>query len=310
MAPPITEADVTFVHPVERDGRTWWPAAGYNGGIIFSAEQPLQQPAGGSGEPVAAQFDQQFWLWDAGAGQWKHLWSNQGTRHESVIDVDRDWALSLLYRNNPGDDWTLRLHHLQTGETRDVASLDPAATGVDSMGASTPAIGDGVVGYSHKVSARADQLVERLDLYDIASSHTTTVVEAPAQGWPVVVNANPSIGAGRLAWVRRAPGGATTGSPSGPASGKRETVPSTGDETWLRLMADGAHVIGQSRMPADSTKPRDLYARDLATGETVRYLNAVVWGVVAYEKDVSWWGAGAPADPRGYYDPSTTWSTC
>ncbi|HEX6031670.1 MAG TPA: hypothetical protein VFY90_09560 [Tepidiformaceae bacterium] len=306
IAPPITEADVTFTHPVEQDGRTWWPAAGYNGGIIFSAEQALPQPPGGSGAPVAAQFDQQFWLWDSGGGQWTPLWSNQGDRHESLIDVDRDWALSLLYRNNPGDDWTLRLHHLQTGETRDIVSLHPAATGIDSMGASMPAIGEGMVAYTHKVPAGADQLVERLELYNIASAITTIVIEEPAQGWPVVVNANPSIGAGRLAWVRRATGGATTELVlQDLASGKRETVPSTGDETWVRLMADGAHVIGQSRMPADSTKPRDLFARDLATGDTVKYLNAVVWGVVAYDKEVSWWGAGAPGDPRGYYDPST-----
>jgi hypothetical protein len=299
IGPEITREDITASMPVMRDGRRWFVVAGRGDEVLVSAERDVPPVPG---EPIPqgrARYDQQFWLWNPAIDEWRLAWTNGSDRSESVHGVDGDWALGYLYKNHPGHMWTLRLHNLVSGEEREVASLHPAANGVDS--ASGAAIGSGHVAFMRKLPGDDGVLIERVELYEIATGRATTLDEEGGEHW------RPAIAGNMVSW-QYSPPGATVRDLQvyDMATGATTVVASDGEHVWTDVVAGGQYIIGES--PGAIVQPRSTkryFVRDLVGGPVTTYLQAALSVFGAKGGHVSWMGQGTPEDLRGYYDIGT-----
>jgi hypothetical protein len=170
--PPITPSESTGSIPAEHDGRTLVAVAGFGEEILLEAERRVPPVPG---EPIgqgAASFDQLFLFWNPPTGAFREAWSNQSTRYETVTDIDGDWAVSLLYRLNPGNLWILRLRNLSTGEVRDIDRESEAGRGLESV--YPVSIDAGRVAYTRH-SGQGSRRTADVILYEIATGESKSL---------------------------------------------------------------------------------------------------------------------------------------
>jgi hypothetical protein len=196
--PPITSSEAAASIPAERDGRHLFAVAGYGDEILLEAERRVPPMPGERIGQGAASYDQAFLFWNPVTGSFREAWSNQSTRNETVEGIDGEWAVSLLYRFNPGTGWILRLRNLSTGEVRDIDQESEAGRGLESV--YPVRIDTGRVAYTRH-SGQGSLRTSDVTLYDIATAESKSLAhrEFTIEGGGATIGPT-SLDGDRLAW--------------------------------------------------------------------------------------------------------------
>ena len=296
VGPPIQATEGMPRLSIAADsGHLHGPVAAYDRWIVLQTE-PF--PITPNDENVPRQYS----LWDPETGETASGWSAPPGWHDGVFDADGDWIATVRVGFSlPFPEWSLILRNLKTGEEREIAKSDPRVLEVPGLHpqlpsgfAPWPSLSGGKLVWAEYTVDTPGQAKKKIQLYDVAKGTRQTLYEVSD---PTVEDVRvPVIRGGKVAWIR---------SPNGSGedeivvrdleSGTEETHRVGGYLYTCALSDDARYLMWDDGYYAK-------YARDLTTGETVKYATDQGWGTYQSGHYVSWIPGAAYGGYGGFYD--------
>jgi len=234
----------------------------------------------------------EYELWNASTNEFTTLWTDPPGTQQAFGVAEGDWLVTVETGYSlPLARWSLVLRNVTTNESRTIAESDmrvpDLAEGVQTGPAGfapLPAIAGGRVGWIEFFVNAWGTLGKRFQVYDIASGHTTTLVDIEDASSSDLQSV--SLAANHAAWLGR-----SRGEPEAWVqtldSGARTVYEIGGDPYSCALSPDGAFLLWDDTQYAQRGM-RAKYALELSTDNVVRYAEGSGWGTYVGGDLVSW----------------------